>query len=134
MASRCPDPDLFSTSRAAFRTLNTIATQNTASKTSARPERLRCGVIFTNRFIDYLIGRCAAEAKPGHVAEINYVHCIEGELKGDSWWSLTWAALPRFTPAELFNVQGLEIALSKQTQKALKWKYIDFKDGKVLVA
>jgi hypothetical protein len=97
-------------------------------------ERLRCGVIFTGPFIDYLLGRCATESQSGHVAEISYIHCVDGEHKGQSWYSLTFAARARFQQTELFLIRGLEIALSKQSQKALKWKYIDYKDDKVIVA
>lgn len=97
-------------------------------------ERLRCGVIFTGAFIDYLRGRCATEAEAGTVPEIHYLHCVEGENRGKSWWNLTWSSRSRFAESELFHLRGLEVALSRQTQKALRWKYIDCKDGQVTVA
>ena len=96
-------------------------------------ERLRCGVIFTDSFLAYL--RDESQKTPDDsVLVINYVHCADGPREGESWWSLVREPVDRFEPRDLFEASGVRVALSRQTQMALKWKYVDYKDGQVKVA
>ena len=95
-------------------------------------ERLRCGVILLPAFIEHLQGLCAAR-EDGLLPAIDYVKCVDGARKGDSWWSLTWTSDKAVRASNLFKVGDYRIYLSPQTQKALKHNYIDFRDGSVFV-
>ncbi len=104
-------------------------------------ERLRCGVIFTGAFIDHLREERARErlraaslrGSEPKVPVIHYVRCLDGERKGEAWWSVHWERRDKLAAGELFAVAGVEVALPKQTQKGLKWRHVDFRDGKVVV-
>jgi len=104
-------------------------------------ERLRCGVIFTGGFIDHLRVECARErlrvaglagGEP-RVPVIHYVRCLDGEREGEAWWSVCWERRDTRGAGELFQVAGVEVALPRQTQKGLRWRHVDFRDGKVVV-
>jgi hypothetical protein len=108
-------------------------------------ERLRCGVIFTGAFIDHLREECARERlraastrggkgdSNSRIPVIHYVRCLDGERKDEAWWSVNWERRDKLAAGDLFTVAGVEVALPRQTQKGLKWRHIDFRDGKVVV-
>ena len=98
-------------------------------------DKLRCGVILTDAFVAFL-RREAARQEMGSgelVAIIEYVKCVEGQRAGESWWKLAWGRAAGREEWCLFPIDGLRIYLSKQTQHALKWKHIDYRDGTVTV-
>lgn len=95
-------------------------------------DRLRCGVILLPAFIEHLQGLCARR-EDGLLPAIDYVRCVDGPRKGDSWWSLTWTSDKAVLARNLFKVGDYRIYLSPQSQKALKHRYIDFRDGGVFV-
>jgi len=95
-------------------------------------ERLRCGVILLPEFIEHLQGLCAAR-EDGLLPAIDYVKCADGPRKGASWWSLTWTSDKAVRSSNLFKVGEYQIYISPQTQKALRHRFIDYRDGGVFV-
>jgi hypothetical protein len=95
-------------------------------------EKLRCGVILLPDFIGHLQALCA-KREDGLLPAIDYVRCVDGPRSGESWWSLTWTSARAVRPYNLFKVGEMQIYLSPQTQKALRHRYIDFRDGAVFV-
>ena len=95
-------------------------------------ERLRCGVILLPQFIKHLQALCAGR-EDALLPAIDYVKCVDGPRRGDSWWSLTWTSDKAVRASNLFRVAGVQIYLSPQTQKALRHRYIDFRGGGVFV-
>ena len=103
-------------------------------------ERLRCGVILTDRFLAFLQSENAARrAEAGDsdetpVAIVDYVKCAEGPRAGTAYWHLGWGkGAAKMQDWCLFRVEGVTIYMSRQTQRALKWKHIDYLDGQVFV-
>lgn len=99
-------------------------------------EKLRCGVVLTDAFLSFLKAEATREAadieKP--TAIIEYVKCAEGLRAGEAWWKLTWAKSVGREDWCLFPLAaGFQIYLAPQTQKALKWKHIDYREGRVCV-
>ncbi|MGK0189008.1 MAG: hypothetical protein ACI9R3_004824 [Verrucomicrobiales bacterium] len=100
-------------------------------------EKLRCGTILTARFIAYLAEentRQRARETTNPVAILEYVKCAEGARAGQAFWSLIWGrGNPEMQDWCLFKVADVTIFMSRQTQQALKWKYIDYVDNQVVV-
>ena len=104
-------------------------------------ERLRCGVILTDNFLSYLKaefvlqrmeGDTSVESEP--VAIVDYVKCAEGARAGQAFWNLSWGSGVRgLQDWCLFRVDAMTIYMSRQTQRALKWKHIDYREGQVVV-
>ena len=100
--------------------------------------RLRCGVVLTDRFLRYLAEeaarRKAAVQGIEPVAIIDYVKCSDGLRSGQAWWNLTWGKCTgNLENWCLFDAEGVPVYLSRQTQRALRWKHIDYVGGKVQV-
>lgn len=95
-------------------------------------ERLRCGVILLPAFIEHIQTLCAAR-EDELLPAIDYINVVDGPRKGDSWWSLTWTSDKSVRASNLFKVGEHRIYISPQTQKALKHRYIDFRNGGVYV-
>ena len=100
-------------------------------------ERLRCGTILLDRFLQFLSDeacRLRSEGKTHPVAILEYIQCAEGRRAGQAFWSLMWGSGQRdLQDWCLFEAGGVPIYMSRQTQLALQWKYIDFIDNKVVV-
>lgn len=97
-------------------------------------QRLRCGVILLPNFIAHLQALCA-KRDDGLLPAIDYVRCVDGARRGESWWSLTWTSARAVRSCNLFKIgdEDMQIYISPQSQKALKHHYIDFRDGAVFV-
>ena len=98
-------------------------------------ERLRCGVIVTDRFKDWLGEWRAREgaANFGFVAELSYVRCVEGARAGQAWASVVWRPLVGIREHEIFVIGEVKVYLSRQTRTALRERCVDVKDGVVTV-
>jgi hypothetical protein len=98
-----------------------------------RYERLRCGVIVTDRFVRYLIGRYWGEYEEhlGQVLAAEYVRVEDGR----AWWNLVWVARRGIPAHNLIPVgEGLvELAMSRDTQKGLRERVVDVDGGRVVV-
>ncbi len=96
-------------------------------------ERLRCGVIFLDDFLGHLADRAVERAADSRVTTLEYIKCADGRAAGQQWGRLGWTT-PKGLPDEcLFEVDGLTVCMSPQTQQGLRDKWVDFKDGKVIV-
>lgn len=98
-------------------------------------ERLRCGIIVTETFIQWLKAWKTREggANFGLIAELNYVKCREGERAGQSWVSLVWRPLDGVKPHELFEVGTVRLFFPKQTRQALKERCLDIREDRIIV-
>jgi hypothetical protein len=98
-------------------------------------ERLRCGVIITDAFKEWLAAWKAREAGAnfGLVPELSYVRCREGERAGQAWVSLIWQPLGGAKPHEIFEIGDVRVHLPKQTRQALKDRCLDIKEDRIVV-
>lgn len=98
-------------------------------------ERLRCGVIVTDAFKDWLASWLQREgpAAPGFLPELSYVRCAEGERAGQSWASLVWRPRKGLEDHEIFAVGPFSLHLSSQTRKALRERCLDIRAGQIAV-
>jgi hypothetical protein len=98
-------------------------------------ERLRCGVIYTAAFRDWLGEWRAREAAAnfGLIPELTYVRIVEGERAGQSWVSLIWRPLQGIKEHEIFAIGSVKIYLGSQTRRALKERCLDLRHGAVTV-
>lgn len=102
---------------------------------AAMYERLRCGVIFTEAFRDWLTGWRNREAAGnfGLVPELAYVRIAGGSRAGQSWVSLIWRPLQGVKEHEIFQIGAVKVYLNSQTRHSLKDRCLDVKDGAVVV-
>jgi hypothetical protein len=98
-------------------------------------DRLRCGVIYTQAFTNFLREWWLAE--PTHhgtkIPSLHFVHCREGSRAGESWASLSWILEKKLPEHELFEVAGIRLHLPKQSQKGLQWRCLDARNGQLCV-
>lgn len=98
-------------------------------------DRLRCGAIFTEAFAAYLRGWWLAE--PAKHAKffpsVEYVSFKEGPRAGEQWFTLYWHPRHGVENYELFEIGPVTLHLSRQAQKALKWRCLDAAEGSVVV-
>ena len=97
-------------------------------------DRLRCGTIFTEAFAAFLRGWWLAE--PARHARffpsLEYVSFRDGPRAGEQWFTLYWRPRRNAADYELFEIGPVTLHLSRQAQKALKWRCLDA-DGDQLV-
>jgi|GEM_PF-484867 len=98
-------------------------------------ERLRCGAIISEAFIDYIEELYLREkaAHAGEVVAIEFTRCIDGVRKGQTWWRSTWTSRRLVPEHMLYSIGGIDVFLPPKTSKALKDHYIDVKNGQVVV-
>ena len=98
-------------------------------------ERLRCGIIITGAFIDWLEAWKTREAHAnfGLIAELDYVSCREGERAGQSWVSLIWRPLNGVREHEIFVIGAVRVFLGRQTRRALRDRCLDIRDDRIIV-
>lgn len=95
--------------------------------------RLRCGVIFLDEFLGHLAERALERAGEDRITTIEYVGCVEGPSAGKQWARLGWTR-PLGLPDEcLFDAGGVRVCMSPQTQLGLRDKWVDYKDGELVV-
>jgi hypothetical protein len=107
--------------------------------------RLRCGVILTDAFLDWLrewTGR-EGSSHQGRVLAIEYVRCGEGPRAGQAWLEWMWVKRLGLSTHCLFRLEDiavennlpvpLDVYLSPQTQKGLRWRHLDARLGQPTV-
>jgi hypothetical protein len=94
--------------------------------------KLRCGVIYTNEFADYLAGlsQSVDTASVRKVMALEYLRSADGK---EAWWNIEWVPESRAPEDCRFNIGQVPVCLSKQSQRGLKHRCLDWRDGKVLV-
>jgi len=97
--------------------------------------RLRCGVIYTNAFAAHLTALHEAQVQDhfGKVLGLDYMRMATGDQKGKEWWRVDWV-IGQHVPEECrFKIDQVPVSMSKNTQRGLKNRCLDFKDGAVIV-
>jgi hypothetical protein len=97
--------------------------------------RLRCGIIYTNAFADYL-ARLELEQREGGARQIlalDYLRCGTGEQSGSAWWKVEWLPEHRAPEDCRFTIGQVPVCLSRQSQRGLKHRCIDWRDGSVVI-
>jgi hypothetical protein len=96
--------------------------------------KLRCGIIYTNAFADYLANLGRGKTATRHkVLAIDYVRASSGPKKGSEWWKLDWMPTQSMTDDCIFQIGGLPVGISRQTQRGLKNRCLDWRDGQVVI-
>lgn len=97
--------------------------------------RLRCGVIYTNAFADYLsrlpppVGQSPSQT-PSRVLALDYVSTGKGKA---AWWQMDWLPAHQAEETNRFKIGDVLVFLSKQCQRGLKHRCLDWRDGQVVV-
>jgi hypothetical protein len=96
--------------------------------------RLRCGVIYTNAFADYL-SALGGDAAPSSkkILSVEYVRCSTGGAAGKAWWTIDWVPVHRAPEECRFLIGQIPVCLSRQSQRGLKHRCIDWRDGQVVI-
>jgi hypothetical protein len=103
--------------------------------------RLRCGVILTNSFLAWLQEwtRSEGTSHAGRVLAIEYIRCREGPRAGQAWLEWLWVKRAGLSPHCLFRLDdaatendapaAIDLYLSPQTQRGLRWRHLSVRDG-----
>lgn len=96
--------------------------------------RLRCGTILLDGFMGHLADRAVERADSAdRVVTLEYLKCIEGDRAGQQWARLGSTARGGLPDKALFDVEGVTLCMSVQTQQGLKDKWVDYRDGELVV-
>ena len=97
-------------------------------------ERLRCGMIISEAFVDYIeaIYLKEKERHQGEIIALEYTHCIDGLRQGQSWWRSSWTSRRLVPEHMVYEIGGIDVFMPPKTTKALKDRYVDVKEGNVV--
>ncbi len=97
--------------------------------------RLRCGVIYTNAFAAHLTALHEAQVAEnfGKVLALDYVRAATGDQKGREWWRVDWVVGQQVAEDCRFLIDKVPVCLTKQSQRGLKNRCLDWRDGAVLI-
>lgn len=112
-----------------------LPARKNAAFLEAMLERLRCGIIVTSAFIEWLEAwkHREAAANLGLIPELSFVVCKEGARAGQSWVSVVWRPLEGIEEHEIHAVGAVKIFFPRQTRSALRDRCLDVKDGGIIV-
>ncbi|MCP4846424.1 MAG: hypothetical protein GY899_00565 [Verrucomicrobiaceae bacterium] len=98
-------------------------------------QRLRCGVILLDGFIDHLAELAVSRAGGDGtlVSSLEYIRCVEGEQAGEEWTNLGSINRTNLSSECVFDVDGVTLYMSRQTQRGLRDKWVDCREGAVVV-
>ena len=98
-------------------------------------QRLRCGVILLDGFIDHLAERAVSRAGGDDtlVSSLQYICCVEGEQAGEEWTKLGSINRGNLSAECVFEVDGVMLYMSRQTQRGLRDKWVDYREGTIVV-
>lgn len=98
-------------------------------------ERLRCGIIVTSAFIEWLETWKAREGAGnfGLIPELGFVQCKEGPRAGQSWVSLIWRPLDGIAEYEVHAVGTVQVFFPRQTRAALRERCLDIRGDRIVV-
>ena len=97
--------------------------------------RLPCGVIYTDAFASYLAGIDSPlrTSELRYVLALEYLRCTKPGGEKEDWWQMNWVPEKRTPLEQRFTIGETPVSLSKQTQKGLKHRCLDYRDGKVVI-
>ena len=98
-------------------------------------ERLRCGIIVTSAFIEWLEAWKTREAPAnfGLIPELGFVQCKEGPRAGQSWVSLIWRPVDGVAEHEIHAVGTVQLFFPRQTRAALRERCLDIREDRIVV-
>jgi len=97
--------------------------------------KLRCGVIYTDDFSDYL-ARVSAEQvddNPYRILTLEYIRCASGTLKGKAWWQLHWTPSDAAPEYRCFRMGSTDVYIPRAVQHGLRERCLSFENGRVIV-
>ncbi len=97
--------------------------------------RLRCGVIYTNAFAGHLAELYAARdpGAAGNILELEYVKVAGADEKNGIWWRMDWVPEKRVPVECRFEMGRSPVCMRQQTQRGLKNRCLDWRDGAVVI-
>ncbi|MDB6138828.1 MAG: hypothetical protein JWO94_1900 [Verrucomicrobiaceae bacterium] len=97
--------------------------------------RLRCGVIYTNPFAAHLtaIYEARTEAETGKVLSLEYTRATTGSKQVKEWWRMDWVPGPRVEEHCRFLIGKVPVGINQQSQRGLKDRCLDFREGTVVI-
>jgi hypothetical protein len=98
-------------------------------------ERLRCGIIITDAFVEWIEEWRKREGSEnfGLIAELSFVRCGEGERAGESWVSLIWRPLEGVEEHEIYRIGTVRVFFARQTRRALLDRCLDIHENRIMV-
>ena len=97
--------------------------------------RLSCGVIYTNAFADHLASLAAPlrTSEQRYVLALEYLRVTKDDGQSEDWWQMNWVPEKRTPLEQRFTIGTVPVSLSKQTQRGLKHRCLDWREGKVVI-
>ena len=97
--------------------------------------KLPCGVIYTDKFRDFL-SRLHDLESPNHplrILTLEYLRCASGPRRGQSWLQMSWTLENTAPDHRQFRIGGVPVHIPKTAQHGLKERCLDFEGGRVVV-
>jgi hypothetical protein len=97
--------------------------------------KLPCGVIYTDRFREFLT-RLHEEEAPNHpwrILTLDYLRCASGPQQGQAWWQMTWTPLDAAPDHRHFRIGSVPVHIPKAAEHGLRERCLDFEAGRVVV-
>ena len=97
--------------------------------------KLPCGVIYTDKFQDFLACLHEQEAgqHPRRILTVDYLRCASGPRRGQAWWQMTWAPVETAPEHRRYRIGPVTVHIPKSAQHGLKERCLDFEGGRVVV-
>lgn len=96
--------------------------------------RLRCGTILLDGFLAHLAERSLEHPDAaGRVVTLEYVRYLDGDRAGKQWARLGSTGAKGLPDDCLFDADGVALCMSVQTQQGLRDKWIDYREGELVV-
>jgi hypothetical protein len=97
--------------------------------------RLRCGVIYTDEFLNYLaqVHEAQAEDNPQRILTLDYLRCASGPAKGKAWWQLLWMPVDTAPEHRCYRIGAVFVHIPRAAQHGLKDRCLNYENGRVTV-
>ncbi|MFZ4765635.1 MAG: hypothetical protein ACOYMN_11835 [Roseimicrobium sp.] len=97
--------------------------------------KLPCGVIYTDKFRDFLtrLHDLEAPAHPWRILTLDYLRCASGPHAGQAWWQVTWEPLKAVPDYRQYRIGSVPVHIPKAAQHGLRERCLDFENGHVVV-
>lgn len=84
--------------------------------------RHRCGIIYSQAFVDYLDERHSVEGpyNVGKLLSLDFVRCASGPQAGTAWYQITWTPAVSIPLADRYQIGRNRVHIHKQTLNALR--------------
>jgi hypothetical protein len=94
--------------------------------------KLRCGIIYTDAFADYLNGLYTKNTALQHskIALLEYVRLAGTQQQH---WNIQWVHESTLPAENRFSIGSIPVGIAKATQRGLKHRCLDYKEGSVFI-